>query len=436
MKLKKDKNMKHWRAVTLSGCLIALFYVIITHLNIVLDSFLTFASFFTPVILALIIAYVVDPLVKLFQSTLLMKLKETHPTLNRIFGVVLAEIVIIAMFAILLVALIPQMVDSVITFTKNLGNYIESLQLLLAGLGANASSLNIDISNVISVTNLLLNRLLGIVPSDMGSVMSASTSIGASALNWVIAYILSIYFLLDKTHLVSGMRRLMSLALTPKKYAQSTAFWNRCNSIMTRYIICELVDALIVGVANYIFMMIAGLPYALMISVVVGVTNLAPTFGPIVGAIIGAFFLLLVSPWYSLWFLIFTIIIQTVDGYIIKPKMYGGALSVPSIVILIAIIVGGRMFGVVGILLAIPAAGIIDYLYDEAFIPYLKRRKRHREEDAKRLELKLAERRAAKLSESSESSETPEARDVSAEFETSDSPVNSAAKAAPDTNND
>ena len=101
---------------------------------------------------------------------------------------------------------------------------------------------------------------------------------------------------------------------------------------------------------NFIFMSIVGMDYALLISVVVGVTNMAPTFGPIVGAVVGAFILVLVNPWYALWFLIFTVILQTIDGYIIKPKLFGDTLGVSSIWILITLVVGGRMFGVAGIL--------------------------------------------------------------------------------------
>ena len=118
------------------------------------------------------------------------------------------------------------------------------------------------------------------------------------------------------------------------------------------------------------------MPYATLISVVVGVTNLAPTFGPILGGVIGAFILLLVNPWYSLWFLIFTLILQTCDGYVIKPKLFGETLGVSSLWILVCIIVGGRMFGVIGILLAIPIAAIIDFIFREYLIPWMHKRRK------------------------------------------------------------
>jgi predicted PurR-regulated permease PerM len=82
-----------------------------------------------------------------------------------------------------------------------------------------------------------------------------------------------------------------------------------------------------------------------------------------------------VNPWYSLWFLVFTLILQTCDGYILKPKLFGETLGVSSLWILVCIIAGGRMFGVIGILLAIPIAAIIDFIFREYLIPYLKNRK-------------------------------------------------------------
>ena len=107
------------------------------------------------------------------------------------------------------------------------------------------------------------------------------------------------------------------------------------------------------------------MPFTALVSVIVGVTNLAPTFGPIVGAIIGGFILLLVNPLMAFWFIIFTIILQTFDGYLIKPVLFGDTLGVSSIMILIFIIVGSRMFGVWGILLAIPTAAICDFIYKD-----------------------------------------------------------------------
>ena len=148
------------------------------------------------------------------------------------------------------------------------------------------------------------------------------------------------------------------------------------NAIFSKYIVCELADALIIGALNAVFMKIFRMPYVLIISVIVAVTNLIPTFGPLIGGGIGAFILLLIKPTAVIPFLIFTLIVQTLDAYLIKPKLFGNALNVPGVLILIAIIIFGKLMGVTGMLLAIPFAAILVYLYTERLVPWLEKRKK------------------------------------------------------------
>ena len=138
--------------------------------------------------------------------------------------------------------------------------------------------------------------------------------------------------------------------------------------------IFDLLDGLLVGTINSVFMSLCGMQYVGLVSVVVGITNLVPTFGPLVGAIIGGFILLMVKPFYALIFIIFTICLQFVDGYIIKPKLFGNTLGVPGLWILIVIVAGSRIYGVIGILLAIPFAAITDYIYREVILKSLEKR--------------------------------------------------------------
>jgi predicted PurR-regulated permease PerM len=152
-------------------------------------------------------------------------------------------------------------------------------------------------------------------------------------------------------------------------------FLKHCDQIMTNYVGYTLLDALIVGIANAAFMLVCGIPYVGLISVIVAVTNLLPTFGPVIGAIVGGLLLLLHNPVQALYFLGFTIVLQTLDGYVIKPKLFSGSLGVPSILVLVSVVVGGELFGVTGIILAIPFAAIIAYIYNDILFPALLRRK-------------------------------------------------------------
>ena len=139
--------------------------------------------------------------------------------------------------------------------------------------------------------------------------------------------------------------------------------------------IFTLLDLLIVGGINAVAMLVLRMPHVGLISIIVGVTNIIPTFGPVIGGAIGALLLLLVNPLFALLFLVITVILQICDGYVIKPRLFGNSLGVSGLVILLAIVTLGKAFGMGGLLLAIPIAAICDFTYREVLLPYLRKRK-------------------------------------------------------------
>ncbi len=376
--MKFSRNMfanKRWVDLAIALCIAVVVYLGLSNISILGGAIRKIFHYFSPVLLAIVIAYVMDPLVNLFQNKVFYKIQKEQ--LRRNVAVVVSVILVIVLLVLLVWQLVPQLIDSVVTFVSNLGGYARSLERLLEDLAELAAGYNFDLSGVVSSGGNLLNQIVDMVPSVNGSnILNTSFHVGRNVVNVIIAFILAIYFLFDKKHLRNGFKRLVRGILPERVYAAGSKFWVRCNEILLRFIIFDLIDGLIVGIINAIFMTIAGMPYIAIISVVVGVTNLAPTFGPIVGAIIGAFILLLVNPWHALAFLIFTIALQTVDGYIIKPKLFGNQLGVPAVWILIAIVVGGRMFGVIGILLGIPVAAILDFAYHENILPWIERKRK------------------------------------------------------------
>lgn len=373
MKFNKNILKNRWASNALAISIGVLVYLFFSHLDVVGKGIAAFFGFINPVIIALIIAYVMDPLTKVFEHYVFRRMR--RETARRNLAVVCTILIILAGFVFLMVALIPQIVNSIITFFNNVNVYADEIRTLLANLQEKAAGSRFDFSKILNGGQALLDTIVGKIPSNVDSIINTSFSIGRNIMTWVIAVIMSIYFLADKSRLQAGFGKLMHAILSERMFQSSCKFWNHCNTIMIRYIVGELLDALIIGVSNFVFFLIAGLPYNLLISVVVGVTNLAPTFGPIVGGVVGAFILVLNNPWHALWFIIFTIILQTIDGYVIKPKLFGNTLGVSSVWILVCIIVGGRMFGVPGILLAIPFAAISDYVYNNYILVVLENRK-------------------------------------------------------------
>ena len=363
MKSNKDLLEKRWAAYTLATCSAVVLYFLLSNVSDIFKGIGFVYRIISPLITGLIIAYIIDPFVTFLQNTVFSNVKSEHT--KKKLSVTVALVGIAIFIILLMVALIPQIVVSIKTLFGNMDNYIRSLQGFLKTASIEAAERGIDISGITRFGDDILNVAGKKIPENFDGILTTSLSISKAIFDLFIAMFLAIYFLADKDRLRGSFSRLLKRVIKADSYKAFSSFWERCNSILIRYIAFDIIDGIIVGVANLIFMSVAGMPYSILISLVVGITNLAPTFGPIVGGIIGGFILVLVNPFYALWFIIFTVILQTIDGYILKPKLFGGSLGVPGVWILISIIVGSRILGVAGILLAIPFAAIVDFIYHD-----------------------------------------------------------------------
>lgn len=193
--------------------------------------------------------------------------------------------------------------------------------------------------------------------TNLGTVFSA-----------VIASVVAIYILIDKLGVLSSFWQLIGTFLPEETVDGFMRFVHRCDKILMRYLGQSLLESLIVGAVNAVFMLVCGMQYVGLISVIVAVTNLIPNFGPLIGMVTGSFVLLLVNPLHAAVFLAFSILLQFVDGYILKPKLFSNSLGVSGLLILVAVIVLGNLFGVLGMLLSIPAAAILSFIYQDYFL--------------------------------------------------------------------
>lgn len=361
MKFDKKTFGTNWIPYTVATCSAVVVYLVLSHVGFLWRGIRTVYGYISPVLGGIIVAYVIDALVMFFERTVFQKIrKDRH---RRIAAVVLAILVILALVVLFAVTLFPQLIDSVRTLVGNLGSYVRSLQETIDEPVLEFGNFRLDISTLVDYGEKIVDKLTSSLQENMGRILNTSVSIGKGFFNGVISFILAIYFLLSKESLLEGVKKLMWLRLSEQRYRQIVDVGRQCNRILVRYIACDLLDGVIVGVANFIFMSVFGMPYAMLVSVVVGVTNLIPTFGPFFGGAIGAFILLLANPAQVLWFLIFTVMLQIADGYVLKPHLFGDSLGVSPLLVLVSVIVGGRIFGVWGIMLAIPFAAIADFIF-------------------------------------------------------------------------
>ena len=373
MKFNKNQLNTPWIAYTIATCSAVVLFVVLTHLDVIGRGLHSLGTLVSPIVMAAIIAYILNPLEGVFETYVFGNIRSAR--IRHDLSTACALLSFFFVVIILLVALVPQVISSFMTFVGNFEIYARSLQGVLRRLEAAASNLNIDISGFIASSGDLLDAIRSLLPKNVNHIVNTSINLTLGIFEAVIAFILAVYFLTSKERIKSGFKFLLQATLSVNVYPAVIDLLGRCHNILIRYIVYDLLDGVIIGISNAIFMKVTGMPYVVLLSVVVGVANLVPTFGPFVGGAIGAIILVLVNPWYALWFLIFTLLMQMVDGYILKPKLFGDSLGVPAVWVLVSIIFFGRIFGFLGVIISIPLAAILTYMYRSWVMIKLEKRR-------------------------------------------------------------
>ena len=369
---------KPWYTGAVVACIAVVLYVVLTRPGAVLDLLERLIGYFTPLLLGCVIAYLVNPLSRLYARSIcrgIKKEKAKGSTAN-----ILAFVSVFLVVALLLLVSVPQLITSISDFAGNLKGYIQTFESMLLSWDL-FGKIGVDSSTLISSTENLVRTAGTYLTDNLSSILSTTVGAGRGVVTFALGFILSVYLLAEKSSLKSGSKRFLMALMGDARFTDFSVFLRHCDAILNRYIVFNIIDCLIVGVLNAVFMLIVRMPYVGLVSFVVALTNLIPTFGPIIGAVIGAFLLVLVKPWYALLFLAFTLVLQTVDGYILKPRLFGNSLGVSGLWIMVGVVVGGRMFGIGGILVAIPGVAILDYIYRDRFMPWLERRRDAKEKE-------------------------------------------------------
>ena len=383
-KLVKNRKLIYAFAALAAGSLCALVfcYVLFANIGSIADFIGGVARVTSPIIIGLILAYIIDPVAKFFETKVFRKIKKEG--LRRTLSAVIALVLVLALLGVFIGTLIPSLISSISMLIDNADTYYASVEKVVEKINSIGFGIHIDLSVIEMSVKNWLGDLVNNLSQNLSSVLSTTKDIGSTIVTIVIGVILAVYILFSKKYMLNGLKRLRKAMSTPQRYEKSTRFWNRCHDIFTQYIGCNVIDALIIGISNAIFMLILGMPYVPLVSFIVGVANLIPTFGPIIGGAIGALILVLVKPAYAMWFIIFTIGIQILDAYVIKPRLFSSSFGIAPVWTLISITVGGNLFGIVGVLLAIPVAAILTFIYDEKFSPWLQRKSSARAERSKK----------------------------------------------------
>ena len=358
---KRPESMLDWFCVV--GACIA-FYLLLNNLGYFLGRIGIFINILSPFAGGIVIAYILDPMVKFFYTRLFKEKKGT-----RGFAILLAYAVAILLLMLLGWLVVPQIVNSIGMLFTNFPSYIQGVQEMLLYV---QSEYGIDLqqaTKMLDDSEAMVKEIYAMATNAMPQIVA---SIGSVASNFVAIFTsiaASIYMLADKDHLLHQLRTLAH-AFLPEKVASNTLrICHYANVNFTGFFVGKIIDSAIIGVITFVAMTILRLDFAVLISVFIGITNIIPVFGPFIGAIPSVFILLLIDPLQAVIFCVLILIIQQLDGNFIGPKILGSSIGISALWILFSIVVGGDLFGIVGMIVGVPVFATLYGLAQE-FVHY------------------------------------------------------------------
>lgn len=349
-----------WYIVALVA-IIAIIFLMIANWGVVLAVIGKFLTILMPFILGFFFACFINPLVKRVHSLLNRMKPGKGAKIKKAFSVIISYVVVIGVITVLLIYIIPQIKASI----GELGNTIQDgYQYMIT----HQNELNEKIpfiglgGGIEYIKEFAYKKIMSNGSEILPYVYHVSSSLLTTSYNVLMGLVISIYIILDMKKLKRSARKVV-YALSPKKKEQEV--WQtmkQCSHIFNGFLIGKMIDSLIIGILCLIAMSILKLPYALLLSLIVCITNMIPYFGPIIGAIPGVMIYLFIDIRYAFIFALMILILQQFDGLYLGPKILGDQTGIKPLWVIFGITVGGAYFGVMGMFLGVPVVAVIMYL--------------------------------------------------------------------------
>lgn len=389
-KEKTNWNIRPYLAIGLTAFLVIMSAIAFFFLIYRYDGFTrilgNLVTILRPITIGLVIAYLMTPIVNFEERHLLplaqgkMKNPEKAKKLVRAVSVFGALLFFVLFIGILLLMIIPELYKSIngliVSLPKQVNSFMDWLNAYVSSDSKISDYLEIGLTKATEffedwATSDFLPQTKNILAGVTTGVINAVKVL----FNVAIGIIISIYVLMSKEEFIGQSKKLV-YALLPGKSANAVIHTvHKSNEIFGGFISGKIVDSLIIGVLCFICLSVMNMPYTLLVSVIVGVTNVIPFFGPYLGAVPSAILIMLASPIQGVYFIIFIVILQQIDGNIIGPTILGESTGLSSFWVVFAILVGGGLFGILGMIIGVPAFAVIFYVFRNA-INYILKRKR------------------------------------------------------------
>ena len=361
-----DKNIKY-RDIFIVALVGFIGYKFIDNYEYIFTVLKSFYSIVTPFIYALVFAYVLNPVMKLFEKRFKLK---------RGLSILLTYVSILGIIALIAVFVVPNIMDSIVSMISEVPWYMTTVQDWINKLMENK-----DIYSVLKETGLV--DYLSAITSKTGSMVvgmleSSISSIFVIATNMVkiiLGFLIAIYVLLDKEMFKEHAKLIICMIFKRERGEKIVGWIKLYNKMIGIYVGTKALDSLIIGLLALVGLIIMKAPYSILIALVVGFTNMIPYFGPLVGEIVGGVVGIFVSPTMALMIVIYLLILQQFDAWYLEAKLVGKKVGVRPFLIILAVFVGGGLFGPVGMILGSPTMATIKIMYDKKVEVYKEENK-------------------------------------------------------------
>lgn len=333
-----------------------------------------------PFLVGAFIAFILYPLVRffyrnLFKNTLHMK----SDKLSKWLSILVTYVIAIGVIAILMVFILPQLYTSITDIVDRLPVWYNNLTTMVDNFENRHADLGFIDYNVINehLTSLypkIISYLTDTLANLLPYVVNTSMAIVKGVVNLIISIMVSVYMISDHKNIFYQFKKLL-YAVFPKQAADTArTICRESTNIFLKFMYGKAIDSVIIGIICFICMNIFKFPYTVLISVIVGITNMIPYFGPYIGGVLGGIIIVIVNPVQVIFFAVMILVIQQFDGLFLGPKILGDSTGLKPLWVIFAIVVGGAMFGVLGMFLGVPTMAVICYILNIVVEHFLKKR--------------------------------------------------------------
>ncbi|MDR1001536.1 MAG: AI-2E family transporter [Clostridiales bacterium] len=328
----------------------------------------------SPFIYGFFIAYFINPTMRFLERVVFSRVDffGKRPKVGRIAAVLITYLLYLGCLIWIISYLIPQIFDNISSLLAKLPREQKFYQdIFLRYFGGDSeisqflTALNITLPTSYNLMELV-NRVTEPILSGLNSlsnivnaILTGTFNVANTILNLLLGLFISFYMLCDKEYYQGLMKRILAITFSKRVYDKIIAGCASSNRTIEKFIIGKAIDSLIIGIMLFVVLLIMKPPYPMLITVIVGVTNMIPYFGPIVGAVISTLIILPVSPELALWLLLVIFVLQQFDGAYLGPKILGDSMGLPPMLIILAILIGGAAAGPLGMFFGVPLMAII-----------------------------------------------------------------------------